>query len=71
MVTIIRLIMWSIAALGVFIIYRLALKAWRRADVQDKLEKIDGDARLSAQISTVDEEDVRENRDNLDKFKKL
>ena len=53
---------------GILIILRLALKAWRRADIKEKIEKIEDDAHLNAKISAIDPEDAQENKKHLANF---
>ena len=67
----IKVITGFVIVFGAILIIRWTLNALRAADVKEKLDEIEADAKLSAKISAVDKEDAEEVKKELDDFKNL
>ena len=53
----------------IYLIFRFTVKAWKKATVTDKLEKIEEIDKLSKEVGTIDLNAIREKKKKVDEFK--
>lgn len=56
---------------GGYLLFKLAVKAWRRADLKNKIENIEEEKELASKVVDIKTKDVQRNRKKLDDFNKL
>ena len=65
-----RFIVFIIIAFGLYIIYKVAHDAWKKSSVEDKLDEIELEKELHEQIDGIDEDEINNNKKDIDDFLK-
>jgi hypothetical protein len=60
-------VMVAVVFFGAWVVYRVARKAWRKADVTDKLEEFNTTAENADRVKKVKPEKVEKNKDKVDR----
>ena len=57
----------AVAVVAAWLIYKTANKAWKKADVQDKLEELEVEDKMASQVKGVNPEKAKRNREKVNK----
>lgn len=57
----------AVVFFGSWAVYRYARKAWRKADVTDKLEEFDTSAENAERVKKVRPDQIEKNKDKVDR----
>lgn len=65
-----KFLIFAIICFGGFVIYKVAVNAWKKSSVEDKIDEIELEKEIHDQIEDIKQKDAKSNKEDIDKFLK-